>query len=206
LVLKFFCFVQRSGIDHHFARQHGQPTFSGGLLPIFDSSQCSQTAHAYARALSSYAYPWDAQSWQRCDFFIAFQFLVVKVLRVIFLNFFFGGSHNPFKHSGMPNPGTFPFQKIEITCRDSTKMVISDNELNQALQYAATEGIPDLASWIHNHMQLEHRPPTIHAPRELLVSLYVVHLSFLHACVCLILCISMNDLSFHTNGHVSQYM
>ena len=63
---------------------------------------------------------------------------------------------------GKPNSSTFPFTSIQLTARsptDPTKeqiLTIGQNELEAALQYGPTAGIPSLLGWIWGLQEYSH--------------------------------------------------
>eukprot|EP00299_Pterocystis_sp_00344_P016788 c841_g1_i1.p1 GENE.c841_g1_i1~~c841_g1_i1.p1 ORF type:complete len:439 (+),score=98.77 c841_g1_i1:115-1317(+) len=72
--------------------------------------------------------------------------------------------------NGMPNPQTFPFENVKITCRDGTAIELKGNELDSSLQYSATDGVVEMVDWLKQHIAIEHSPPKIHADREVMVT------------------------------------
>eukprot|EP00761_Pharyngomonas_kirbyi_P014099 gb/GECH01014129.1/.p1 GENE.gb/GECH01014129.1/~~gb/GECH01014129.1/.p1 ORF type:complete len:435 (+),score=116.56 gb/GECH01014129.1/:1-1305(+) len=60
---------------------------------------------------------------------------------------------------GLPNPSTFPFQSLEFTLKDGTKISLSDEEIKAALQYCPTSGLPSFLSWVKEHQKTIHSPP-----------------------------------------------
>jgi len=64
--------------------------------------------------------------------------------------------------AGKPNSSTFPFTSIQLTARsptDPTKeeiLTIGQKELEPALQYGPTAGIPSLLEWIWGLQEFAH--------------------------------------------------
>lgn len=64
--------------------------------------------------------------------------------------------------AGKPNSSTFPFTSIQLTARsptDPTKeeiLTIGQEELEPALQYGPTAGIPSLLEWIWGLQEFAH--------------------------------------------------
>lgn len=64
--------------------------------------------------------------------------------------------------AGKPNSSTFPFTSIQLTARsptDPTKeeiLTIGPKELESALQYGPTAGIPSLLEWIWGLQEFSH--------------------------------------------------
>jgi hypothetical protein len=70
----------------------------------------------------------------------------------------------------MPNESAFPFTGINVSCVDGMNFNLAEgDELRRALQYSSTDGIQELNQWLVSHMQTEHKPPKIHAQREIMV-------------------------------------
>ena len=61
---------------------------------------------------------------------------------------------------GLPNPSTFPFAAMTVTLKDSTTLTVSESEMQRALQYSSTTGLPDLLSWIRQLQTSVHSPST----------------------------------------------
>lgn len=59
---------------------------------------------------------------------------------------------------GLPNPALFPFKGITMTLSDTTKLDFTPAELNEALQYSPTPGIPKFVAQLKEMMIREHRP------------------------------------------------
>jgi kynurenine/2-aminoadipate aminotransferase len=60
---------------------------------------------------------------------------------------------------GMPNPSLFPFTGASFTFSDGAKVDIPREELNGALQYSATPGLPQLLDRVKTVQTFEHSPP-----------------------------------------------
>ncbi|KAI8834324.1 pyridoxal phosphate-dependent transferase [Chytridium lagenaria] len=60
---------------------------------------------------------------------------------------------------GNPHPSTFPITGITFKMRDGDNVEIPETDVSKALQYSATNGIPDLVAWLKNLQTLEHKPP-----------------------------------------------
>jgi len=60
---------------------------------------------------------------------------------------------------GMPNAALFPFKKMSLTLDDGTVLESSGAELNAALQYSPTPGLPDLVKRLTIMQKAEHQPP-----------------------------------------------
>ena len=60
---------------------------------------------------------------------------------------------------GMPNSALFPFKKMTYTLEDGSIIESSGAELNTALQYSPTPGLPDLCKRLTIMQKAEHQPP-----------------------------------------------
>lgn len=60
---------------------------------------------------------------------------------------------------GMPNSALFPFKKMSLTLEDGSVIESSGAELNAALQYSPTPGLPDLVKRLTIMQRAEHQPP-----------------------------------------------
>jgi hypothetical protein len=60
---------------------------------------------------------------------------------------------------GLPNPAMFPFKQIGFGLADGTRIELSPAELNDALQYCPTPGLPQAVQLIAELQQREHNPP-----------------------------------------------
>lgn len=70
--------------------------------------------------------------------------------------------------SGKPNSDTFPFQRILLELKPagnsdgkSETVAIEGSDLDIALQYSATSGIPKLVSWIEEFQAKVHNRPKV---------------------------------------------
>ncbi|XP_056883362.1 kynurenine/alpha-aminoadipate aminotransferase, mitochondrial isoform X1 [Takifugu flavidus] len=61
---------------------------------------------------------------------------------------------------GAPNPNTFPFRSATIELKNGEKVTFSEGTLKRALQYSASNGIPELLVWMKNLQKNLHNPPT----------------------------------------------
>jgi kynurenine/2-aminoadipate aminotransferase len=59
---------------------------------------------------------------------------------------------------GLPNPALFPFRGIKMSLSDTTELEFTPAELNEALQYSPTPGIPKFVAQLKEMMQREHKP------------------------------------------------
>ena len=59
---------------------------------------------------------------------------------------------------GMPNPSTFPFASLQFSTRDGHTLALTPSELNEALQYSPTPGLPALCEHFVSLQTREHRP------------------------------------------------
>ncbi|XP_069487514.1 kynurenine/alpha-aminoadipate aminotransferase, mitochondrial isoform X2 [Ambystoma mexicanum] len=62
---------------------------------------------------------------------------------------------------GAPNVNTFPFKKASITMNDGSVIEIGENLMKTALQYSASQGIPELVSWLKELQKTIHNPPNV---------------------------------------------
>ncbi|KAJ3097175.1 hypothetical protein HDU97_005094 [Phlyctochytrium planicorne] len=60
---------------------------------------------------------------------------------------------------GNPHPSTFPITGLTFKLRDGDVVEIPEADVAKALQYSATNGLPDLVGWLRNLQLQEHRPP-----------------------------------------------
>ena len=60
---------------------------------------------------------------------------------------------------GMPNSALFPFKKIAYTLDDGSVIETTTAELNTALQYSPTPGLPELCHRLNVMQKTEHQPP-----------------------------------------------
>lgn len=70
--------------------------------------------------------------------------------------------------SGKPNSDTFPFQKITLELKPEVgetgkveTVSIEGSDLDIALQYSATSGLPKLVDWIENFQRKVHKRPRV---------------------------------------------
>ncbi|XP_034712236.1 kynurenine/alpha-aminoadipate aminotransferase, mitochondrial isoform X1 [Etheostoma cragini] len=61
---------------------------------------------------------------------------------------------------GAPNPNTFPFQSASIKLKNGQTLTFDDAAMKRALQYSASNGIPELLTWMKNLQKELHNPPT----------------------------------------------
>uniref|UniRef100_A0A665UJJ3 Kynurenine/alpha-aminoadipate aminotransferase, mitochondrial n=1 Tax=Echeneis naucrates TaxID=173247 RepID=A0A665UJJ3_ECHNA len=61
---------------------------------------------------------------------------------------------------GAPNPNTFPFQSASITVKNGETITFNETTMKRALQYSASNGIPELLTWMKNLQKSLHKPPT----------------------------------------------
>ncbi|KAL7375149.1 hypothetical protein ABVT39_012762 [Epinephelus coioides] len=61
---------------------------------------------------------------------------------------------------GAPNPNTFPFQSASITVRNGQTITFDETAMKRALQYSASNGIPELLTWMKNLQKNLHNPPS----------------------------------------------
>ncbi|XP_078132563.1 kynurenine/alpha-aminoadipate aminotransferase, mitochondrial [Sander vitreus] len=61
---------------------------------------------------------------------------------------------------GAPNPNTFPFQSTSIKLKNGQTLTFDDAAMKRALQYSASNGIPELLTWMKNLQKDLHDPPT----------------------------------------------
>ncbi|BGP36336.1 hypothetical protein JCM10449v2_000236 [Rhodotorula kratochvilovae] len=67
--------------------------------------------------------------------------------------------------AGKPNADTFPFSAIKVDLKpiipgDPVEtLTVESDALNEALQYGATAGLPDLNKWIENLQEVRHKRP-----------------------------------------------
>ncbi|KAG7273841.1 hypothetical protein CRUP_024863 [Coryphaenoides rupestris] len=61
---------------------------------------------------------------------------------------------------GAPNPNTFPFRSASITMNDGSTLSFDEPLMKRALQYSASNGIPELVTWMKSLQQRLHSPPS----------------------------------------------
>uniref|UniRef100_A0A4W3HC20 Kynurenine/alpha-aminoadipate aminotransferase, mitochondrial n=1 Tax=Callorhinchus milii TaxID=7868 RepID=A0A4W3HC20_CALMI len=62
---------------------------------------------------------------------------------------------------GMPNPNTFPFQTANFSVTNGINITFNQDLMKRALQYSASQGVPELVSWMNELQKSLHKPPTI---------------------------------------------
>ncbi|MEQ2258419.1 hypothetical protein XENORESO_019058, partial [Xenotaenia resolanae] len=67
---------------------------------------------------------------------------------------------------GAPNPNTFPFQSASIQVKNGQTVTFDETAMKRALQYSASNGIPELLTWMKNLQKDLHNPPTINYSHE----------------------------------------
>ncbi|XP_014842220.1 PREDICTED: kynurenine/alpha-aminoadipate aminotransferase, mitochondrial [Poecilia mexicana] len=67
---------------------------------------------------------------------------------------------------GAPNPNTFPFQSATIQVKNGQTVTFDETAMKRALQYSASNGIPELLTWMKNLQKDLHNPPTIGYSQE----------------------------------------
>ncbi|XP_017293715.1 kynurenine/alpha-aminoadipate aminotransferase, mitochondrial [Kryptolebias marmoratus] len=61
---------------------------------------------------------------------------------------------------GAPNPSTFPFQSASIQVKNGQTVTFDEATMMRALQYSASNGIPELLAWMKKLQKDLHNPPT----------------------------------------------
>ncbi|CAG8574289.1 2080_t:CDS:2, partial [Ambispora gerdemannii] len=61
--------------------------------------------------------------------------------------------------AGNPNPETFPFSSFKICLKNGEVLDIEDKEMDEALQYGPTAGLPALIVWLREFQLAMHSPP-----------------------------------------------
>ncbi|XP_044040500.1 kynurenine/alpha-aminoadipate aminotransferase, mitochondrial isoform X2 [Siniperca chuatsi] len=61
---------------------------------------------------------------------------------------------------GAPNPNTFPFLSASIKVKNGQTLTFNEATMKRALQYSASNGIPELLTWMKNLQKNLHNPPT----------------------------------------------
>ncbi|KAJ3036715.1 hypothetical protein HDV00_002427 [Rhizophlyctis rosea] len=59
---------------------------------------------------------------------------------------------------GNPNPGTFPYKSMTYTLQNGDVVNVSDADMQKALQYSPTNGLPDFVAWLKSLQIAEHKP------------------------------------------------
>uniref|UniRef100_A0A8C6USQ4 Kynurenine/alpha-aminoadipate aminotransferase, mitochondrial n=1 Tax=Neogobius melanostomus TaxID=47308 RepID=A0A8C6USQ4_9GOBI len=60
---------------------------------------------------------------------------------------------------GAPNPSTFPFLSASIQVKNGTTVTFDETTMKRALQYSASNGIPELLTWMKVLQKSLHNPP-----------------------------------------------
>ncbi|XP_051924901.1 kynurenine/alpha-aminoadipate aminotransferase, mitochondrial [Hippocampus zosterae] len=68
--------------------------------------------------------------------------------------------------AGAPNPDTFPFESAVIKVKDGPEVSFDQVAMKRALQYSASNGIPELLTWMKELQKRLHDPPTAARGRE----------------------------------------
>ncbi|CAL1591340.1 unnamed protein product [Knipowitschia caucasica] len=63
---------------------------------------------------------------------------------------------------GAPNPNTFPFLSASIQVRNGPTVTFDETSMKRALQYSASNGIPELLTWMKDLQKSLHNPPNPH--------------------------------------------
>ncbi|XP_040887059.1 kynurenine/alpha-aminoadipate aminotransferase, mitochondrial [Toxotes jaculatrix] len=61
---------------------------------------------------------------------------------------------------GAPNPNTFPFQSASIKVKNGQTVTFDEAVMKRALQYSASNGLPEVLTWMKNLQKNLHNPPT----------------------------------------------
>jgi kynurenine/2-aminoadipate aminotransferase len=61
--------------------------------------------------------------------------------------------------TGTPNPLCFPYESVTIKTKDGRTFTLKDQELNTALGYTDSHGLPCLIDWLTEFQKLIHDPP-----------------------------------------------
>lgn len=67
---------------------------------------------------------------------------------------------------GAPNPNTFPFLSASIKVKNGQTVTFDEAAMKRALQYSASNGLPELLTWMKNLQKKLHNPPTAGYPPE----------------------------------------
>lgn len=59
---------------------------------------------------------------------------------------------------GLPNSNTFPYESLTCKLKDGTSFEIDEKDLNDALQYHATKGLPKLYNYLIEHQKRVFQP------------------------------------------------
>ena len=57
---------------------------------------------------------------------------------------------------GNPHPSTFPFAGMTLLLKDGVSLEVSEGDMETALQYSATAGLPDLVAWLKELQHTSH--------------------------------------------------
>lgn len=60
--------------------------------------------------------------------------------------------------AGLPNPASFPINKISITTTTGDVLEFSEKEVTESMQYSASVGMPQLVSMWRTMVLEEHKP------------------------------------------------
>ncbi|TPX62847.1 hypothetical protein PhCBS80983_g00084 [Powellomyces hirtus] len=63
---------------------------------------------------------------------------------------------------GMPNQETFPFKDLKFTLKEQAgggEITVSSDNLQKALQYSSTNGMPEFVAWLKDLQSSVHSPP-----------------------------------------------
>ncbi|CAG8660661.1 1590_t:CDS:2 [Ambispora leptoticha] len=61
--------------------------------------------------------------------------------------------------AGNPNPETFPFSSFKICLKNGDVLNVEEKEMDEALQYGPTAGLPALIDWLREFQLAMHSPP-----------------------------------------------
>ncbi|XP_076018599.1 kynurenine/alpha-aminoadipate aminotransferase, mitochondrial isoform X1 [Genypterus blacodes] len=61
---------------------------------------------------------------------------------------------------GAPNPNTFPFLSTSIKVKNGQTITFDETVMKRALQYSASNGLPELLTWMKKLQKSLHDPPT----------------------------------------------
>ena len=57
---------------------------------------------------------------------------------------------------GNPHPSTFPFAGMTLRLKSGVSLEVSEGDMEKALQYSATAGLPDLVAWLKELQYKSH--------------------------------------------------
>ncbi|KAJ3051355.1 hypothetical protein HK102_012081, partial [Quaeritorhiza haematococci] len=60
---------------------------------------------------------------------------------------------------GNPHPSTFPFADMRFTLKNGDIVEVGEADMKKALQYSATNGLPEFVDWLRILQTSEHKPP-----------------------------------------------